>query len=132
MNRLLIKGVIGDGTGRRNKNRTKGAGRKKRDGVLKEITLQGQLGDQMMVLDQEDLLPQRDKGLISSQRMSKRLLGRELLMFNTLREDMSPYQHLVYTRSISTRSFNISCIPVSSRLVRLTSRVYSYHLDSFV
>ncbi|GJS81648.1 hypothetical protein Tco_0748189 [Tanacetum coccineum] len=44
VNRLLIKGVIRDGTGRRNKNRrTKAGGRRKRDGFLKEITLRGQL-----------------------------------------------------------------------------------------
>ncbi|GKD79113.1 hypothetical protein Tco_1341734 [Tanacetum coccineum] len=36
--------------------------------------MRGQLGDQMIVLDQEDLLPHRNKGLKSSQRMSKRFL----------------------------------------------------------
>ncbi|GKD18338.1 hypothetical protein Tco_1207496 [Tanacetum coccineum] len=36
--------------------------------------MRGQLGDQIMVLDQEDLLPHRNKGLESSQRMSKRFL----------------------------------------------------------
>ncbi|GJW75183.1 hypothetical protein Tco_0134553 [Tanacetum coccineum] len=73
MNRLLIKGVIRDGT-RRNEAGTKAGERRKRDGFLKEITMRGQLGDQMMVLDQEDLLPHRNKGLKSSQRMSKRFL----------------------------------------------------------
>ncbi|GJS80768.1 hypothetical protein Tco_0730649 [Tanacetum coccineum] len=46
VNRLLIKGVIGDETGRRNKNRrTKAGGRRKRNGFLKEITLRGQFSE---------------------------------------------------------------------------------------
>nr|GEV53813.1 hypothetical protein [Tanacetum cinerariifolium] len=72
--KLEMRGVIGDGTGRRNETKTMTGERRKRDGFLKEITLQGQLRDQIMVLDQEDLLPHRNKGLESSQRMSKRFL----------------------------------------------------------
>nr|GEX19402.1 hypothetical protein [Tanacetum cinerariifolium] len=59
-----------NGTGRRNETGTRAGERRKRDGFLKEITLRGQLRDQIIVLDQEDLLPYPNKGLESSQLMS--------------------------------------------------------------
>ncbi|GJU58620.1 hypothetical protein Tco_1236386 [Tanacetum coccineum] len=52
---------------RRNETGTRAGERIKRDGFLKEITLRGQLRDQIIVLDQEDLLPHRNKGLESLQ-----------------------------------------------------------------